>query len=542
MVKAFFQARIGRAGALAIWLSVLVSIRAEPVADGVRAHIEFLADDLLAGRATGSPGFALAANYVAAQFRAAGLEPAGDRGGWQQAIQFLEATRVPEGAVARLERRGVTETLKYGEDYVADPVWFGEKAEVTAPLLFVGYGVHAPDSGYDDFAGVDLTGKIAVVLSGAPPTLPHDERAYYTKTTVKYAELARCHAVGVVTVLTPEDDARVPWAIRINGTRFSAMRLVDETSRPLDVFPELKVGITLQREAAARWLGGGPRPLAEIFAAAKLGKPQAFALPGTATLVAQSTFRRVASANVLGRLAGSDPKLREEVVVVTAHLDHIGIGPAINGDNIYNGRYDNATGTAILIEAARLLAGGPRPRRTVLFAALTGEEKGLLGGVHLARHPVVPREKVAANVNVDMPMFLGAARDVIAWGAEHSTLGKVVERVGRAHGLALGPDPAPEEVIFVRSDQYPFVEAGVPAIYLDPGETPVDPAMKLHELNAEFRRLHYHRPSDDLSLPFDHAAAAHFTRFIADVVRGVTDEPQRPQWNKGDFFGARFAP
>ena len=533
-----------RLGMLALLLSGLCQTFASPATDlvarRVRAHDTFLADDLMEGRGTGTRGYDLAALYVAAQFRRLGLEPGADGGTYRQEIGFVETTISVDGSRLVVKVAGKEDALAAVNDMVVAVAAGQASAEVTAPAVFVGYGVHAPELKYDDFAGVDLHGKIAVILSGSPARFPSEQRAHHAQTDQKRSLLVRAGAVGVVTIITPSDLARRPWALTVSGSRFPAMRLLDSAGKIVDGYPELRAGATVSAPAASRIFAAAPHPLAEAFAAAERSEPQSYPLNATLTLAGTATVRTIKSANVLGLLPGTDPALADEPVVLTAHLDHIGIGPAFNGDTIYNGAMDNGIGSSILLAVAEELAAGPRLRHPVLFASVTGEEKGLLGSRHLAAHPPAAVRRFAANVNMDMPLFFGASRDVVAFGAEHSTLREVLAAVAARHGLEVSPDPMPEENIFVRSDQYPFVLQGVPAICLTPGRKSLDPKIDLAAATLDFVKNHYHRPSDDLSLPIDWAATGPFALLLTDLTREIANNPKGPTWIPGDFFGERF--
>ena len=533
-----------RLGMLALLLSGFGQAVASPASDvvarRVHAHDTFLADDLMEGRGTGTRGYDLAALYVAAQFRRLGLEPGADGGVYRQEIGFVETTISVEGGRLIVKIAGKDDALAAVNDMVVAVSAGQTSAEVTAPAVFVGYGVHAPELNYDDFTGVDLRGKIAVILSGSPARFPSEQRAHHAQTDQKRSLLVRAGAVGVVTIITPSDLARRPWALTVSGSRFPAMRLLDSAGKIVDGFPELQAGAMVSATAATRIFAAAPHPLAEAFAAAKRSEPQSYPLNATLTLAGTATVRTINSANVLGLLPGTDPALADEPVVLTAHLDHIGIGPAFNGDTIYNGAMDNGIGSSILLAVAEELAAGPRLRHPVLFAAVTGEEKGLLGSRYLAAHPPAAVRRFAANVNMDMPLFFGVARDVIAFGAEHSTLREVLASVAARNGLEVSPDPMPEENIFVRSDQYPFVLQGVPAICLTPGLKSVDPKIDLATAAANFGKNHYHRPSDDLSLPIDWAATGPFALLLTDLTREIANNPKDPTWIPSDFFGEHF--
>lgn len=513
---------------------------AESTARSIRAHATFLADDLLEGRGTGTRGHELAARYVASQFARLGIEPGADGGVYEQPIKLLESASNRE-AGRLIVRSGEKEDALTPVNDMFVTVAAGQTSDsISAPAVFVGFGIQAPDLRHDDFVGVDLHGKIAVVLSGAPQRFPSEQRAHHGHTDQKRALLVQHGAIGVVTIMSPWDEARRPWAITAAQGRFPAMRLVDSAGDLVGNFPQLRVSGTVGNAAAGRILIGGPKTLAEIFATGERGESQSFPLGVTITLAGESTVRPVESLNVLGWLPGSDPALAGRPLVITGHLDHLGIGAPVNGDSIYNGAVDNALGIGVLLQVAEALAGGPRPRRPVLFAAVTGEEKGLLGARHLASNPPARVQRFAANLNIDMPLLSAPARDLIAYGSRNSTLGAVLEKVAARHGLVVSPDPAPEEVRFVRSDQYPFVLTGVPAMKVDPGRQAVDPAVDLVAAEQDFRKNHYHKPSDELSRPIEWAAAARHTALMADLARTIADDAQAPTWLPGDFFGELF--
>jgi Zn-dependent M28 family amino/carboxypeptidase len=292
---------------------------------------------------------------------------------------------------------------------------------------------------------------------------------------------------------------------------------------------------------AAELFAGAPISFEAALDAADAGKPLSTPLGVEVTLRQNTDHEEVSSPNVIAIVRGSDPALSEEYVVYSAHLDHVGIGEPVNGDSIYNGFYDNAMGVSLLLEAARAFATMPEPpRRSIIFIALTGEERGLLGSDYFAHYPTVPSDALVANVNLDMPLLLYPLADVIAFGAEHSTLQELIEPAVAAEDLALTPDPVPEEVLFIRSDQYSFVRKGVPSVFLVPGFTSKDPAIDGAAAFQEHLATHYHRPSDDNSRPVDWDSALRFARANVRIGSAIADADSRPQWNEGDFFGARF--
>lgn len=505
----------------------------------IRAHVAFLADDLLEGRATGSRGYDIAARYVAAQMELLGLKPAGAGGGWLQPVRLLQGTRVVPPATAVVERDGKSTPLLPGEDFLPSTNYFAARAEVSGPMVFVGFGIHAPELGHDDFEGVDLNGKIAVVLLGAPDKLPSSQRAYHSRE--KTRRVASRGAIGAVFVQTPAEEKRSPWSRALKLAWVPGMRLVDEAGVPVEAYPELKARMTVNVAAAATLFEGAPKPLEQVWADASAGRVQAFDLPGTLTMTNHTARSRLESANVVGMLEGSDPQLRNEYIVFTAHLDHLGRGAAVEGDTIYNGALDNASGVATMLEAARLLSHvEPRPKRSILFVALTAEERGLLGSKQFARAPTVPKDAIVANVNMDMPVLLYPTAGFTAFGAEHSTLGEIARIATEAEGLELVPDSSPEEVRFVRSDQYSFVREGIPAIYLDDSTVSADPAIDGAAVFKEHMLRDYHMPSDDLDLPIHWESFASLARVNARIGLAVANDPQRPAWLPGDFFGETF--
>jgi Zn-dependent M28 family amino/carboxypeptidase len=515
----------------------------EPTADTerrVRAHVTFLADDLMEGRGAGTRGHGLAMNYVAAQFIRLGLEPAGDKG-YQQPMAIRESRLDLEAGKLVIHHAGTAVALAPINDMIARPAAGTAASEITAPAVFVGFGIHAPESGYTDFAtGIDVKGKIAVVLAGSPKNLPATAKAHYSRE--KTAELVRRGAVGIVTVLTPAEEKRSPWAFSINSARFPSMRLINPDGSLEEAYPELRATASVNRVAAAALFAHAPQTLDAVFAASERSEPQAFLLALELTVGGRATVSDSTSANVLGWLPGSDPALADEPLVITAHIDHIGMGPAINGDAIYNGALDNALGSAILLAAAEQLATGPRLKRPVLFAALTAEEKGLLGAFHLASHPPKRVRRFAANLNIDMPMILAPMRDATGIGAEHTTLGASFAAAAAKKNFTISPDPTPEEVIFVRSDQYAFIRIGVPALFLQAGTKLLDPGQDGLALRADFLRNHYHKPSDDLSRPIHWPSTGAYAEFTTELIRSVADDPVAPAWKPGDFFGSRFGP
>ena len=504
----------------------------------VHADIGFLADDLLEGRAAGTRGYDLAARYVAAQMAQAGLEPAFG-GDWFQRFPLLES-RVDQ-AEAELTLDG--QPLVPGEDFLAAKNFFAEESVVAGSVVLAGFGVRAPELGHDDYAGLDVRGRIVAMFSGAPATFPNDQRAFHSSGTRKARLAAELGAAGIITIRTRVDQERVAWDRMQNGAAFPRMRWLDDEGRPHDAFPRLKGAAILSDGARGRLFDAVAMTESQALDAAAAGTAPRMDLNLTARMRTVSRISPAQSSNVGGLLPGGDPTRRDEWIVITAHLDGLGIGPEIDGDAIYNGAYDNASGIAFLLETARLLAADDAaPARSVLFLAVGAEERGLLGSDYFARHPPLPIDRIVANTNMDMAIMTFPVADIVAFGAEHTTLGPMAARAAEDAGFRIAPDPMPEEVIFIRSDQFSFVKQGVPAIYLDVGTGSRDPTVDGSEAVREFLTTHYHRPSDDMTRTFHVDSMVRFVAANLALIRAIADAPDPPRWRKGNFFGETFGP
>lgn len=506
------------------------------IADDVKQ----LADDRMEGRETGTRGFDLAAEYVAKRFREIGLAPAGENGSYFQTVPLLEGRIAKEGAELRVKRNGREIALRFQDQFLPAANFNVPQHRIEAPAVFVGQGVHAPELDHDDFAGLDLKGRIAVVFGGAPARFDNDRRAFYSSSREKLRGLVARGAVGVVFVNTPEDEAGSPWAQDAANWQESSMRLRGADGKGLWTFPELQGIAWVSAASADLVFADGPRTAAQLFDEARAGTLKGFALPGTLTLAGRTTLKPIESRNVVATLPGSDPALARESTVFTAHLDHIGIGAAVEGDTIRNGALDNALGVAIMLEAAHSLTSLEAPRRSTLFVATTGEEKGLLGAEWFATHPTTAAGTMVANINIDMPVLLAPSKDVVPVGVEHSSLRQVLDTVAKDVRVDLSPDPYPEEVVFVRSDQYAFIRAGVPAVYLMGGMVSADGERDPKRALQNFLRKHYHQPSDEATLPIVWSDAGRLAKLNMRIARMIGDAKDRPAWNVGDFFGGKF--
>ncbi|WP_165967420.1 M20/M25/M40 family metallo-hydrolase [Luteimonas aestuarii] len=507
----------------------------------IEADLLALADDAMEGRETGTPGYDRAAAYVAARFAEIGLQPAGDDGTWFQRIPMLASTRVPEGARLAIHRGGRTIELTYLDQFLSGASGAETDVEIEAPAVFVAHGVHAPHLGHDDLAGLDLRGKIVLTFPEAPAHFDDDMRAYYASQAARAEALAARGAVAWIAIPTPSFAARIPWDVIRATADKPSMVLVDDDGTVVDGTPGVRAGAFVNVTAVDLLFADTGWTGADLFAAADAGTLKGFDLPGTLTLAARATTRRVESRNVIGRLPGRDAALSSEHFVYTAHLDHMGIGEPVDGDAIHNGALDNALGVAIVLEAARELhAAASPPARSMLFMAVGAEEQGLLGSRWFVRRPTVPREGLVGNLNIDMPVLTAPTTDVVPIGAEHSTLKQVVEDAAAAHDATVSADPFPEQVAFVRSDQFAFVRAGIPAVYLDGGVVAANDAQDPKLAVAWFLRNCYHKPCDRADLPIHYNDAARMARIAAGIGRIVGDAPERPAWNEGNFFGKTF--
>jgi Zn-dependent M28 family amino/carboxypeptidase len=514
------------------------------------AHIRFLSDDLLEGRDTGTKGLALAARYFATQLQASGVEPAGEKGSWFQSVPLLAVKLDPARCVFRVDTPPPAWTLSSTTEVLITPAPDRPVGAVSGELAFAGYAVQAPAYRYDDLPrDFDLKGKIAVVLSRAPRSdrndfFPNTASAVYGDTNRKAALLAARGATAVVFVATPESLVSYPWEKRVRDAQsHEKMYWLEGDSAVVSGSPIPMAQIT--PEAFAQLLARAKRKdtLESLIAAGQKNKLKPFALGLKATLQTAASVRRLTSDNVVGVLRGSDPRRASEYVVYTAHMDHVGRGPAVRGDDIYNGAVDDAAGVAGLIEVARAFAALPkRPPRSILFLGVTAEEKGLLGSDYFAHHPTVPLANIVANVNCDFLTGWWTPHDVVALGAEHSSLGEDVGAAAAALGLTVSADPAPEQTYFVRSDQYSFVKKGIPAVFPSSGQKDASGSTEANRATmAAWVKEHYHQPSDEWSPNTNYAAMAIEVRYYFLIGLSVALDPARPVWKAGDIFGTLFA-
>jgi len=512
-------------------------------ADRVKADVTFLADDLLEGRDTGSRGHEIAARYVAQRFAALGLTPMGDAGGWMQQVVFQKTERLDAPSGVTVDGPSGSATFRHGVAALVSTNANEAKLDVAAPLVFVGYGMVDKRLGLDDYAGLDVRGKIVVALRGFPADLPADPGAYLVNAR---NEIAQAHgAIGVIQIDTVASARQRPWDRRLLYAAQPAFTWVGPDGKPFDETPGIRAAASLDSEGAAALFAGAPRSLAQVLkdAARKGARPKGFALATSARIFGESRSSRVTSPNVAAMIPGGDPALAGEYVILSAHLDHIGISPArpddpADKDRINNGALDNAAGVATMLEVAHVMSADKvKPRRSVIFLATTGEEKGLLGADYYARHASVPATRIVGNVDLDMPVLTYAFTDLTAYGADHSTLGALTAAAIAPMRLTVAPDPIPEETVFVRSDHYMFVKQGVPAVFLATGFGNGGEAAYRY-----FDEHFYHQPGDDLHQPINWRAGARFAEANYRITRAMADGDTPPRWIRGDFFGDLFAP
>jgi hypothetical protein len=504
--------------------------------EAIRAHMRFLAQDLLEGRGTGTRGYQLAAAYVASQYQALGLKP-GAAGSYLQTVPFRQSVALA-GSEIVVQRDQATETLQFETDFMTPGDPNREDTVAEGRVVFAGYGITALDQHlYDDYGRIDVRGKIVVVMSGAPKDWPSSVRAHHSSSLAKLENAVAHGAIGILTFYSPYDEKSFAWPRVVRQYRLGGMHWLSGKGEPQSAPKEMLAVATLSHDGAAKLFSASSHKLEEV----QSGGVKPFDLAMIARIHIRSRHARVESPNVVGFLPGSDPKLRNEYVVYSAHLDHLGISDPVDGDTINNGALDNASGIATMLEVARLFAATkPRPKRSILFLATTGEEKGLRGADYFAKNPTVGDGELVADINLDEILMLVPTTDITQLGAEHSSLGAVVERAAKKVGVTVSDDPYPEEADFVRSDQYPFVKKGVPSVYIGNGYHSADPKQDATAAQMQWVKTIYHTPKDDMSQTFVYPEAVKVGQVGYEVGREVANATARPTWNEGDFFGDTF--
>ena len=506
----------------------------------LRGHVEYLADDARLGRKSGEPGYDDAAQYVVQQFEEFGVMPGG-ADGWYQPVLLRSFKAVEDGVRFAIHRNDLVTELDYRDDFSMSPDVFRASSSIRAEVVYVGFGVHAPEFAYSDYDGIDVSGRIVAYFRGAPELIEGDERAHYASNLNKTKEAVSRGAVGVIRLRNRKAEERRAWSkLKHRIGKTARLTWVSDDGRAANYLPELQGSASLSIEASEKLFGLSPLSFEEAHDANASGTVRSSLLNVRVTLSQKSEHATLSSSNVVGVVRGTDSALSDEYVVYTAHLDHIGVSEDEGEeDKIRNGAYDNAMGVALMIETARAIAAAP-PKRSVMFVALTAEESGLIGSDFFVHNPPVPIDALVANINLDMPLFLYPVADLVAFGSQHSSLQGVVEAAAAAEGFFFSPDPLPEESLFIRSDQYSFVRRGIPAVYLIPGFHSTDESVDGEALYRDHLKNHYHEPSDDMSRPIHWESAVRFARAHTRMGYVIAVQSEAPSWNEGDAFGKRF--
>lgn len=492
--------------------------------------VKVLAADEMEGRETGSKGLEAAEAYVVTQLKQAGLQPAGSDG-YYQTVKLQSRQIIEKDSSLTLIRDGKAEPLTLGED-----AFFSTRIDlapdVQAPLVFVGYGLTVPEQNYDDLAGIDLEGKIAVMITGSPSEIGGAPAAHYQSSAERWKFFRKAGAVGIIGIPNPVA-MDIPWSRMSANRTHVSMTLADPN---FDDTAGEKLAVIFNPAHAEELFAGSGHSFEEISALAKDRKqlprfPLTVSIKATAKLDKQD----VRSANLIAKLPGSDPALKNQYVVLSAHVDHIGIGEPINGDRIYNGAMDNASGSAVLLDvASSLKKSGETLKRSLLFVFVTGEEKGLLGSRYFTAHPTVDPKAMVADINIDMFLPIVPLKLLTVWGLAESDLGDEARQVAEAQGIRVQADPEPQRNVFIRSDQYNFIRHGIPALMM--GVAPDPASSQQVQLFRDWLTHRYHAPSDDLEQPVDLAAAAQYEELIRGLMTRVANSSQRPQWKADSFF------
>ena len=505
----------------------------------IKEHIRYLADDRLLGRQAGTPGYQMAVDYVTKQLKGLGAQPAGNGATYIQKVRLRKAFVKPGATFLVREESAGGPPLTLGKDVVLYPSPELVATAVTnAPVVFAGFGISAPELGYDDYAGLDVKGKVVLIVRGAPRTFASTVAAASQDLSGILQAAVKHGALGLIVASTHA----APLPNLAKGT-YSVLGPNGKVaaSRSFAVGSQQQLYAAVNVATFDRLLKTASLDSTQVLASIRGGKPASAPLKATVSATVQSTYQDIESYNVVGKITGSDAKLKEEYVVHSAHLDHLGIDTPVKGDSIYNGAHDNASGVACVLEIAKIYSRmKEKPKRTMLFVFMTGEELGLLGSQAFAANPTVPKAKVVADINMDMPTIIAPLLSVVALGGQHSTLIEPVTKACAYLNISLEQDPEPTQNRFIRSDQYSFVTAGIPALHLKYGNKTADGRNNLSEEVQKWRAVTYHKPQDDINGRFDFEAGKKYVQLCFLIGYQVAQTPTRPAWNKGDFFGQRY--
>ncbi len=506
----------------------------------IKADITYLADDKLLGRKPGTPGYKMACDYVVQELKKNGVKPAGDKGDWLQTIVMRNATLAPDFS-ASLHITGEQVDLAGNKGITLQPNPTATNTKVDAAIVFVGYGITAPEKNYDDYKEIDVKGKIVMVVRGAPKNFSPTEASSSMRPATVQENAIKHGAIGVITATTIERVNNNTQGRPATGTTRPTIALMSEKGELVVcssfASDKLKLAGTVDFATTQKIFATAGKDINQTLAALKNGETPSFTSSVKLKANYSTTHQDLKTYNVAGVIEGTDAKLKKEFVIHSAHLDHMGIGKAIEGDSIYNGAHDNASGVASLLQITKIYSGlKQKPKRSILILAVTAEEMGLLGSGYFARKPTIPIEQIVANVNTDMPAIIAPLLSITALGAEHSTLINPVNEAAAYLNLEVEPDPEPNENRFVRSDQYSFIKEGIPALHVKYGNKTADGKNNLDVFVKEWRAKYYHKPQDDINGIFDFEAGKKYSQLNFLIGYLIANDETRPSWNPGDIF------
>jgi len=502
--------------------------------DQIKADITYLADDRLKGRLPGTEGYQMAVDYVTGRLKSSGVSPAGENGTWLQKVNLRRAF-VKNATITLTGEPLNSPGPLAAANYIVYPNPARIAVEQNSPLVFVGYGISEPGLGYDDYKNIDVKGKTVVITKGAPAQFSSSVAAHVMNNR-KLLSVAAAH--GATGVIIGISDSSTNHLADLNNGVYS---VIDNKGKVVfsQIYYSDQIGFlaSIKYEFLNSLFESNGRRLQQVNAQLKAGQTQSFAIKQGINVSLNTTYKDIVSYNVIGKIPGSDAALKNEYVVHSAHLDHLGIGKPVEGDSLYNGAHDNASGIASLLGIAKIYQQMKvKPKRSILIVMVTGEEMGMLGSQYFASHSTVPVKNMVGDVNTDMPTIIAPLLSVTALGAEHSSLIKQVGQAAAFLGLSVEPDPEPAQARFTRSDQYSFVVAGIPALHIKYGSKTEDGKNNLNETVAEWRAKYYHKPQDDINGMFDFNAGKKYAQLNFLIGYLVAQEQKRPEWNSGDIF------
>jgi len=508
---------------------------AQVSSDQLKADITYLADDKLKGRAPGTEGYKMAVDYVIGRLIALNVKPAGENGTWLQTVRLRRA--FIKNTVLSLSSGQVNGLTLRDDSYIIYPNPSVPQVKLSAGLVFAGFGISEPGLGYDDYAGIDVKGKIVLITRGAPDKFSSSVAAH-TMNTSQILKVAAEH--GAVGVIMGSSDSTA----HLNSIDKGIYSVLDNQNKVTlsrtYYSDQISVFGTVNYNIFKLLLNSTNKPLQSIIDKLKAGQSSSFALKVGFNISYASIYQDITSYNVIGKITGTDPELKNEYVVHSAHLDHLGIGTPVEGDSIYNGAHDNASGVASLLAIANVYKNIKiKPKRSVLLALLTGEELGDLGSGYFAKYSTVPVNSMVADVNTDMPTIIAPLLSITALGAEHSSLANQVAQAADHLNLGVEPDPEPKQARFTRSDQYSFVLQGIPALHVKYGSKTADGKNNMNEIVAPWRAKYYHKPQDDINGIFDFEAGKKYAQLNFLIGYLVAQQAERPTWNAGDIFAGK---